>query len=1753
MHQALALRGPASLGLARSQRPRAAARPPQALRVPVRITASAARAGRQAPIAAAAQAGEQRRAPAPLAALAALHDRLVAAVRSTAKAAAVLGLAAALVLGRCDAAHAARSAGRAGGFSAPPTSSRAYSGGGGGGRSSSGYGYGGGGMSTYAPAPRVYVAPSAPLLLPPPVTYGYGGYGAGGLLVAPGAAATAVAAGPDLVDLAIVSIFLAVAASAATGALRAGGDDDDNGLAPGSRPQLTRVQVGLVSLARELKDDLDRIAARADTSGSRGLHRLLQEVVLSLLRNPSYCIYGAGSTQAPRSVAGLEAAFNSASVAERAKFEQETLVNVAGGGPRTAPLRRAPPGGGAPDELVVVTLLVATGVPVELPRRIDSVAALQDALRALAGVPPDQVLGVEVMWTPQAAGDYYTREDIITDYPHLRQLAGARRAAMASSSAAAAAAAPATATAPPSPKAARAAGDGWPQDDEVTRQVLSRLPSARDTLQAELVCAAWRAARAPLPLVQFRGHVDVDSVAWRKLQRGVGLDRLTALELSFSTSEAVADVLGVLAASAPLLTSLKMTGQAYRRSVLPAAVWTLPQLKRLALYSIAVTPPAAAGAAAVAAARLEALELLSPRSSDDLVDLAWVSRLTALVSLRVDSCNEVAKLPDLAPCSLLTELALTNCPRLEATPAGIEQLTRLAALSLDLCGRHNALPMMYGGALLVFGAHFTAERTSRRMPSVGMLAALTRLELQTHQDELPEDADWGCTALRELILHTPRLRELPEGMLEQLGQLRSLRLTECSELRGLPESLGACTALERLDLHFANYRYGYNTGAGFRGLPSSVTRLGALQELCVQGGTGPMLLPASFGAAGGLGSLTRLAIKGSGVAFLPELSGLVSLQSLVVKECSALNAAGLSGLTAVTELYIHECTKLCSQVDTRAMADLQLLTISNSPALPALPPGALAGKPQLSSVFVQDAGYYLDGLGANAWSAGGALTSLYLHGGNATNHYSSAQHGYGYHYGYHYGYGYHSQGRPTKLARLPAAAAPLTALVSLELCAFSGLQSLDGLGLGPHCGALTSIAIRNCQALTHLPAGVGQLPRLVSLVVDSCAIDGLPDLHQLGALTLLQLSNCQKIEALPHLGGGFCDGLTALRELTIDDCRRLRTIAGLGAATALRVLKLSRLTKLQGVYGNCDQVPCVSFELTKPVLVLPNALRALLPQTARWIEGVEMEEPPASEAPAPPPSEPLLDEEDDEDVPGRGPTRRVYPLKVLRREGDADELSDAAWEELVESGFEDRTPQAVVDHVSQKPASGNGADDWHVLVKWRGFAVNPTRDWLPLEVLQRLSQRVWESWLSAAARRANERVGGVLVPSPSQGAGARVTNDGELRMGGNNSPGIQVRGDDAVVATAGRIFSGVVGMSRARSGGRKFGNNEGIYVVGERGKITVTGRFDSVAGNGEYASLCGNDGTLTAEPSASADTLGDNSEIFSISGLKSSDPALGFRAEVNGGNYTTRGAQSEIVSVTAIGGSLSVNSTFESFGRKSEGISITGAGVDSTIAGNLTTHGSDSEGVSISLKAGVVGPAKFTTAISAAIDTYGPNSEGVSHTGSASTVELTGTVRTRGNNSEGISVTSFGVGTDEATTLEFGGSITTTGPDSEGVSVNGSFITARLRPGSSIGTAGPRSEGVSLLGERLDEFLLGDVTTVGANAPGLWIKATGVRVVINGTIATSGPGSPAIRVVGGAGDITITCSPDAVLSSAGPVFSNPQNVPVQSNCPNITA
>ncbi|MCU0570605.1 MAG: DUF1517 domain-containing protein, partial [Oculatellaceae cyanobacterium Prado106] len=85
---------------------------------------------------------------------------------------------------------------------------------------------------------------------------------------------------------------------------------------------VSKLQVGLLSEARSLQSDLDRIAKTADTSTSAGLTLLLQETTLSLLRHPEYWQY-AGSDTKQASLDSAEDLFNRFSLAERSKFTEE--------------------------------------------------------------------------------------------------------------------------------------------------------------------------------------------------------------------------------------------------------------------------------------------------------------------------------------------------------------------------------------------------------------------------------------------------------------------------------------------------------------------------------------------------------------------------------------------------------------------------------------------------------------------------------------------------------------------------------------------------------------------------------------------------------------------------------------------------------------------------------------------------------------------------------------------------------------------------------------------------------------------------------------------------------------------------------------------------------------------------------------------------------------------------------------------------------------------------------------------------------------------------------------------------------------------------------------------------------------------------------------------------------------------------------------------------------------------------------------
>ena len=323
-----------------------------------------------------------------------MRKKLFSTIKPFLKSLLVVGLVITLAFGSASDALAARSGGRIGGgsFRAPsgsygsPTRTYQPPGGGYGG----GYYPGGGGFGF-------------PFLLP---LFGFGG-GFGGIFS--------------------ILIFLAIANFLIQSFRRVSGGGEADSLGY-SNPKVSvaKVQVGLLSQARNLQAELNELALSADTSSSEGQAQVVQESTLALLRHPEYWVYGATESQ-QAALQSAEAKFNQLALAERSKFSEETLSNV-NNLLREANRRQSLPGSGGglstelaqePGEYIVVTMVVGVEGNLELPT-INGSDDLRQALRQIGSISSERLLAFEILWTPQAEGDTLTTDDILAYYPDLK-------------------------------------------------------------------------------------------------------------------------------------------------------------------------------------------------------------------------------------------------------------------------------------------------------------------------------------------------------------------------------------------------------------------------------------------------------------------------------------------------------------------------------------------------------------------------------------------------------------------------------------------------------------------------------------------------------------------------------------------------------------------------------------------------------------------------------------------------------------------------------------------------------------------------------------------------------------------------------------------------------------------------------------------------------------------------------------------------------------------------------------------------------------------------------------------------------------------------------------------------------------------------------------------------------------------------------------------------------------------------------------
>jgi uncharacterized membrane protein len=215
-------------------------------------------------------------------------------------------------------------------------------------------------------------------------------------------------------------VFIAIANVVVRGFRGATADDDYAAPVSNNPPvAVVKLQVGLLAEARALQDDLNRLATTADTGTSQGLAKLLQETTLALLRHPDYWAYAASEDKQTRLLTA-EQEFNRYTLSARSRFSAETLSNVNNQITQAAPQVRLTDGADqAPGEYILATVVVATQGKLDLPT-IYSSADLRQALSQIGAVSSENLLAVEVLWTPQQSGETLSADELVVQYPELK-------------------------------------------------------------------------------------------------------------------------------------------------------------------------------------------------------------------------------------------------------------------------------------------------------------------------------------------------------------------------------------------------------------------------------------------------------------------------------------------------------------------------------------------------------------------------------------------------------------------------------------------------------------------------------------------------------------------------------------------------------------------------------------------------------------------------------------------------------------------------------------------------------------------------------------------------------------------------------------------------------------------------------------------------------------------------------------------------------------------------------------------------------------------------------------------------------------------------------------------------------------------------------------------------------------------------------------------------------------------------------------
>lgn len=199
-----------------------------------------------------------------------------------------------------------------------------------------------------------------------------------------------------------------------------GGAPQSGGYMGPNAMYVTQLSIGLDWRARaQLQQTLMQLAQRGDTGSPQGLASMLSETVLNLRRNEMawlYTAYKDGGGHAPQQA---QAAFQQMANDARSRFRTELVRGAAG---QAANVVDAPGMAARADEgkgTVVVTIVLVTRRPVQAMMAPDA-GQIRNALADRGTINGQQMVALEVIWSPAAENDRMSTAELEQFYPDMK-------------------------------------------------------------------------------------------------------------------------------------------------------------------------------------------------------------------------------------------------------------------------------------------------------------------------------------------------------------------------------------------------------------------------------------------------------------------------------------------------------------------------------------------------------------------------------------------------------------------------------------------------------------------------------------------------------------------------------------------------------------------------------------------------------------------------------------------------------------------------------------------------------------------------------------------------------------------------------------------------------------------------------------------------------------------------------------------------------------------------------------------------------------------------------------------------------------------------------------------------------------------------------------------------------------------------------------------------------------------------------------